>query len=536
MNIHAVWLQKEGYHTVTPREFYRAIFPVGELEAKGEYTPGRYTGIIVAVTNKKKKDGRTKAKRYSLTDDLEAVETVIASDDFCVCAPLSYAGKRRTADKARFLYAIAVDVDGLKVDEGEDVGLAELMAQTQRKMWATHTHNILPVPTFIVCSGHGVHLYYVLERPVPLYREYAEELQALKRDLTRRIWNSKVTNEKRIQQGGIYQGFRMPGTITKDGGRAVAFQTGERVTLEYLNQFVKEDAKAKKAAGLVTDRGGLRLEEAKKLYPEWYERRIERKEARGVWHVNRALYEWWRSRVADEAAEGHRYYCMMMLAIYAKKCSFYDAKHNPNPVTLEELERDAYSLLEVLDARTKNENNHFGADDIQDALEAYQDRLVIYPRAMVEQMTALQIRENKRKKQKQEDHLAEARAVRDVRAERRGERWDAHNGRKDKAAAVIEWRKNNPTGKKADCIRETGITDKTVAKWWNVSIDRDTIPRPAAAAVHRKPLEFTEEEKQKIMETIKILERSGGDKKEVERLRKFLETGGFVFFFDEEQK
>lgn len=521
MNIHAVWLHKEGYHTVTPREFYRAVFPVGELEAKGEYTPGRYTGIIVAVTNEKKKDGKTKVKRYSLTDDLEAVETVIASDDFCICAPLSYAGKRRTAENARFLYAIAVDVDMLKIHEGEAVGLAELMAQTQRKMWATHTHNILPVPTFIVCSGNGVHLYYVLDRPVPLYREYAEELQELKRDLTRRIWNSKATNAKEydIQQEGIYQGFRMPGTVTKNGGRAVAFQTGERVTLEYLNQFVKEDAKAKKAAGLVTDRGGLRLEDAKNKYPGWYERRIVRKEGRGVWHTNRALYEWWRGRVADEAAEGHRYYCMMMLAIYAKKCSYYDAKHNPNPVTLEELERDAYALRELLDARTKNENNHFGADDIQDALEAYQDRWVTYPRAAIEYRTALKIGENKRNHRKQETHLKIARNTLDVLNDERGA---ALQGRKNKKEIIASWRMEHPNGRKVDCIRETGITDKTVAKWWD-----GTQP----PAIDRKPHELTEEEKKTILETIKILERNGGDKKEIESLRRLLEKGGYLFFF-----
>ena len=83
----------------------------------------------------------------------------------------------------------------------------------------------------------------------------------------------------------------MPGTITKNGGRARAFLMGERVTLEYLNGFVEDTHKAKKAAGY--KRGGkMRLSEARAKYPDWYEKRIERGEKRGKWAVNRSLYDW----------------------------------------------------------------------------------------------------------------------------------------------------------------------------------------------------------------------------------------------------
>lgn len=509
MNEQAAWFINAGYHTVTPGEFYRTIFPAGELAARGEYTRGKYTGIIVAVTKEKKKNGKTKVKRYSLTDDLGKVEDAIASNDFCICAPLSYAGRERTAKNARFAYAIAVDVDMLKTQGVEAVGLAELMAQTQRKMWATSTHNILPVPTFVVCSGSGVHLYYVLKKPVPLYNEYAEELQALKRDLTRRIWNAKVTNAKEydIQQEGIYQGFRMPGTVTKNGGRALAFHTGERVTLEYLNQFVTETNRAKKAAGLVADQGGLRLEEAKRKYPEWYERRIVRKEGRGIWPINRKVYEWWRGRIADEAVEGHRYYCVMMLAIYAMKCSFYDAKRNPHPVTWKELERDAYNLLEALDARTKDENNHFGIDDIQDALEAYQDRWVTYPRAAIEYRTGLKIPENKRNGRTQETHLRIARNTLEVLNDENGK---ALQGRKSAAGIVAEWRAAHLDGGKNDCIKETGLARSTIFKYWN------GVQQPA----EENAIVLTKEEKETLQQVAELLERGSGDKREIERLRR----------------
>jgi len=156
----------------------------------------------------------------------------------------------------------------------------------------------------------------------------------------------------------------------------------------------------------------------------------------------------------------------MMLAIYAQKCSRYDVKHNPNPVTREELERDCIGLLEYMEGLTESEDNHFGLDDIQDALEAYEERWITYPRAAIEYRTGIVIPANKRNGQTQEAHLEEARALRDIRARRRGERWDARNGRKSQYETVQEWRREHPQGKKADCIRETGLSKPTVYKHW----------------------------------------------------------------------
>ena len=36
----------------------------------------------------------------------------------------------------------------------------------------------------------------------------------------------------------------------------------------------------------------------------------------------------------------------------------------------------------------------------------------------------------------------------------------------DKKEIVLEWRKKHPEGRKADCIRETGLSKPTVYKWW----------------------------------------------------------------------
>ena len=89
------------FDEVEPREFYREIFPVGELEAKGEYVTGKYTGIIVAVTDDRKRDGRRKVYRYSLTDELDAVDVATASDDFCLFSPSGSSRHSSTANRDR---------------------------------------------------------------------------------------------------------------------------------------------------------------------------------------------------------------------------------------------------------------------------------------------------------------------------------------------------------------------------------------------------------------------------------------------------
>jgi len=45
--------------------------------------------------------------------------------------------------------------------------------------------------------------------------------------------------------------------------------------------------------------------------------------------------------------------------------------------------------------------------------------------------------------------------------------WRRLGGRKSKRDQVIEWRLHNPDGIKADCIRDTGMDRKTVAKHWD---------------------------------------------------------------------
>lgn len=453
------------FDEVTPHEFYRDLFPSGELQEQGVYDDGKCNAIIVQVTDKKKefigKNGNKKlksvVKRYTLTDGLEVLDDVIDSDFFSLVAPLSYVGKERTADNARYAYGVAVDLDDLIVDGDRPTGLRNLFHQIE---YAKR----IPNPTYIVSSGTGLHLYYMFEKAIPLYKNTREQLQQFKHELTWLCWDDGTIvdiggEKKKIQYEGIYQGFRVVGTITKNGARARAFSTGTKVDIDYLNQFV--DYKIKD----ITYKSELTLEEAKARYPEWYEKVIINNDhKKKEWHVSRNLYDWWLKEIKRKAQYRRRYFCLWTLAIYAVKCSYYDEKHNPNPVTYEELENDCFELLPLFESKTEDEDNHFTEGDVLDALEGFQEKFYTYPKSSIAYKTGIDIKTNKRNGRKQTVHLERARAVQAI--DYPNGEWHNKEGRPLKQIDVRAWQYAHPNGKKADCIRDTGLSKPTVYKWW----------------------------------------------------------------------
>ena len=219
----------------------------------------------------------------------------------------------------------------------------------------------------------------------------------------------------------------------------------------------------------------LSLAEAKEKYPDWYERRIVKKavsythldvykrqvkkERRGRWTVKRDLYDWWLHRIADEIRVGHRFYGIMTLAIYAKKCGIDE----------DELRRDAFALLRPYDDMSVEDINRFTKDDVVCALEMFNEDYVTFPRDDIAKLSGLTMPVNKRNWRKQAEHIKMMNLIRD---EINGNKnWRNKDGRPKGSgtaqARVYEWRQQHPEGRKADCHRETGLDPKTVRKWWD---------------------------------------------------------------------
>ena len=103
VNVLEKWLETY-FDEVEPVEFYRGIFPEGELDTEGSFTDFKYIGIVVAVTAEKKANGKPKIKRYTITDDLRTVERCCRTHDFSLGSPsLSRTLSRSTATAYRNL-------------------------------------------------------------------------------------------------------------------------------------------------------------------------------------------------------------------------------------------------------------------------------------------------------------------------------------------------------------------------------------------------------------------------------------------------
>lgn len=413
---------KALFEEVHYMDFYRDIFPEGSFEERGEYEDGKYNGIAIAIEK-----GSKRAKRMTITDDLDTIADMVGSHDFCLMSPISYAGKSRKSSNARFMYALAIDLDGMTERKHWDFFMEQINRghEMLQFVWG------LPRPTYLVSSGSGIHIYYVFKQPIPMFKNIVEELEKLKRRLTWQAWTQGASSlHDKVQYESLFQGFRVVGTITKDGGRCRAFSVGEKVTVEYLNKFVPEDHRAVS----FVYKSDLRLEDAKKKYPEWYQRRIVEKRPRNTWTCKKAVYDWWIRKLKEGAEQGHRYWCIMTLATYAQKCG----------VPRETLEEDAYGLIPFMNTK----GDEFTEDDVMHALEAYTDSYATYPIDTIVWRTGIQIEKNRRNGQKQSDHLEEARAIRDIRMRRQGRKWTDGNGRPDKLSVVAEWRSDTQRGRK----------------------------------------------------------------------------------------
>lgn len=432
------WLES-NFKEVDYLSFYRELFPEGTFENKGEYVDGRYNGIAVSVPK-----GAKRANRYTVTDDLDIIKKLVESDDFCIMSPISYAGKSRKSEYARFLYAIAIDLDGVENQENLDVLAGQIETLDFHVKGGSYFG--LPTPTYIVSSGTGLHLYYFFKKPIPLFSNIVDQLRKLKRRLTWQVWTQGASKlHDNVQYESLFQGFRMVGSITKLGTRVRAFKVGDKVSLEYINYSVPDAYKVTE----FTYKSDLRLEDAKKMYPKWYEKRIVAKKPRGTWICKRDLYDWWKRRYG-EAMEGHRYWYIMTLAVYAKKCN----------IAREELEEDAFRIMPLLSVKGKTP---FLEDDVIHALEAYNDSYMTYPIRTIVARTDLPIEKNKRNGRKQALHLEIARATKEIIKKADG----LKEGRPIAKDKVITWRNSHPDGRKTDCIRDTKLDKKTVYKWWD---------------------------------------------------------------------
>ena len=185
------------YDEVDGCSFYDYIFP--DNQKQGEQC-GHYEKPNAVYLYTDEKDNGTKRRlrrRIMLSDTWkEDYINYVEQNPSTLCSGIAYRGRANNLENAQRMYALAIDLDG--------VGLYELKNLLLRFGQPAENIRTLPVPTFLVMSGTGLHVYYVFEEPIDLFPNIKLQMKSLKYDLTFRMWDYKSTSKKDKVQ---YQSF-----------------------------------------------------------------------------------------------------------------------------------------------------------------------------------------------------------------------------------------------------------------------------------------------------------------------------------------
>lgn len=452
------------FDEVEPIDFYRELFPIGSFERWEHPEDKKPNGILTSISltktfKRKLKNGKTvdEPSRHNniIFDDLLIIaDEVKRENDFIIISPISYYGRNRTAEQASDLFALVFDVDYIIRDRtGDPSGLRDMIHQFE--------HNVLPKPSYIVASGRGLHLYYLLKEPIHLYENNVSELNKMRKEMIRRIWNGYITEQTETPEyENVYQGFRAVGSITKMGTRCRAFLYGDCVRkydIEELNAYLPyPETHAHISKKYIRKETQMTYEEAEKKFPKWAEEHprgviVPRKQT-GT--NQRGFYDRYFERLANEITVGHRYKAIKNLSACAVKVG----------IPYEEVEKDALSLLEIFDAKGKGKDP-FTKYDLYKALEFYFDPSApFFRKDIAESETGLKFKDTKRNGRKRAEHLKIMNAVRDI--DYPNGEWREGNGRKPQhKEAVEQYFEEHPEATVSDCASDLNIARSTVYRW-----------------------------------------------------------------------
>lgn len=330
---------------------------------------------------------------------------------------------------AKDIYTFIIDMDNV---------YSGTLLNALRNDWKTANNEPLPMPTYIVNSGTGLHLYFVLTEPIPNYRATTENLDKLYRALAIQQTTKRVYLHKQVQWFG--QDFRMAGGLNKYEWENTVFRVGEKWDIDELG----------KAVGL-KDVHFVRYGEKRTKKPTAKKPTAKKpRQDREGWRSNRAFYDCALRNCRTKTKEGNRYTSMCALAVIAWKCN----------VPQEELEKD---LLSLLPDYNKGATRQIKEKEIYSAMKMYNSKAMLTQRESLENWQGWEYKPLKRNGRKQAVHLRLARANKAILKEI-GEM--KPEGRPTKEHIVREYLELHPNATKTDVVRNTGLTYNTVRKYW----------------------------------------------------------------------
>ena len=318
-----------GCDELTCLEFYKELF--GYSSAYLKYSELMQVPVTLSEGGV---DGRGTWRSIALCEVGEFVEN--RTDAYI--SPCTYFPKKgsngayRSQNGSRFVdevCAFVLDIDG---------GAGQNLSFAVNEWWGDGLCRSgrvnAPAPTFIVCSGGGIHLYFVLEQPVAYLKRWARELAEINNWLYS-VFQAPYTEDMKdecgvlhedavfqlgeIDRHGVVQPYRVVGSLSKPvrGAHVVsAWRVGETYDISDLAQmagleqtsfdvdeFDMNNSLLSKERKLQKDRVGGKKGNRKGWNPGFYN-----------WLFRRELS---RSRLYGEY--GHRYNQVVSLSVAAVK-------------------------------------------------------------------------------------------------------------------------------------------------------------------------------------------------------------------------
>lgn len=460
------------FDEVNPFTFYETLFSDKDI----------YTDTCIVSYGSNEKMPLVKANPIEKTTKVLTIEEMITSSvDYgnVYVAPATFFRNCNITKCLKSLYAIVVDFDGDK--RGVSVDLLKWLLER-----IFENEDDLPSPTFVTNSGKGLHLFWVFEKPVPMFNENKRTMSELYKAIHQKLadYNAKP------QKHHFAQAYRVVGSRTKLNQTTTAFKTGEVLPAEtLLRDFGIEKAiiwnEGKKKEKMEPSESMLKLadniektlgvvcenkddwdyvhnyiSDNQKAFSETFKlnqsKRFRKNDGAGwgspIWYATM------KERIIKDTPEGHRYTSLMALTVIGYKCN----------IPFEEVKKDIDEIIIKWQMRPKSFEVRFHEEYRDRINNMYSEKFKKVRKVQLEEWLGFKMTSSsKRNGRPQKLHLQGARAIQKINDEFNGTNWRDGNGRKSKKAIVQQWREEHPDGRKADCVRDTKLTKPTVYKWWD---------------------------------------------------------------------
>lgn len=401
--------------------------------------------------------------------DVDEITDFLSLNDVAL-SPCLFYGNWRRKKLLNYVSAFVMDIDKLR-------------PRTLQRFIQLFNEDRLLKPTFIVNSGSGVHFYFLLDKMLRCDSGYNEANNLIAEEIYKRLYDDVIKKENwnDAQRHWIGQDYRVVGSRTKLNQISQAFKTGDVYNIDDLIKHydIQVDRKKRYATKSMVHYASNIAKDLKIDPPDFtdakatyafirdnkdaaYQVRESRRRSREMKQPkNRKSGTWYKKTLhylEDNTSTGYRFSSLKALAIIAFK------EKVPKDVFMKDIEE----LTLYWQHRDWN-GDEFNAKNVE-AIERLYDQAVKYGNTSSEKLeewlghTFRRIG-NRRNGRTQKDHLARARAVQAV--DYPNGSWRNQNGRPGSMSIVQEWRKNNPGGRKSQCIVETGLSKPTVYKWWD---------------------------------------------------------------------